>query len=62
MSEVLNHGNQAIGIFNRAALPGMMGVGEIEYRSGRFFNFRVLVELGSIIRGDRLELSRLSQL
>jgi hypothetical protein len=47
--------NQPIGVFVCAPFPGVIWVCEKEFRSCRFFNFWILVKLGSVIRSNRPE-------
>ena len=44
--------DQAVGIFIQPPLPGMMGRGEIENDTGIILDGAVIMELGTVIRGD----------
>lgn len=44
--------NQAIGIFIGAALPGVMGGGEVELQSERALDRGIAVELGAVVGDD----------
>jgi len=52
--------DQAVGVFVRPALPGVMRSGEIEGSAGGLLEGGVVVELGAVVGGDGLEALRMA--
>ena len=48
--------DQTIGVFIRAALPGVMRCGEVESGTSGLFDLWILMKLGTVIRGNGFEL------
>lgn len=47
--------NETVRVLVRAALPGVVGRGEVERHAGRPFDFFVAMELCAVVDGDGLE-------
>jgi hypothetical protein len=52
--------NQSVGIFVGTSLPGVMRICEVKASVCRGLDFRILMKLGAVIRGDRFERSGLT--